>query len=529
MGKCKNKTVLERQVSWLFLPLATVLAIAGCGGGSSGGGDGDDGGNGGNEGDDPPNVSTLSDSRQALAIAYSIAGQANTLPGQALAQSGSAAEDEQVGAMAQSKSVSTATTTEPYDNCSAVDDSVDPGFVAQEGNVIDLSEVDFPSPFTSSASVASGAADDARGRANCDVSQARVLGAYDIAQREDVDTYPNRRLVFAEAGGLGGDTLSFDDAPDPSRSLQLESPLAGLSIPVLRYRMYLCDGCVDGDLSDWLGTPGEDLTSVAFLEMDMEINGNQSYSRLGTLDDPFVLQAAQDSGGTGDIRLDINGEYEVRSSATQGCGVNATLSTEESGPLYVESLTADEVTPTSGGIDITPAGSEETYTVEFPSGGGEVLVNGQQASEDDLSAVAACGYVESTEEPEPEEAPDITGTWAMSECEQSDTDQWTSITYTFNSDGSGEATQEAFDSEACDTPENSDTQPFDYEVGEAVDNSPQSVQAYELDLFYDIGVEVYDLFGVDGSTLYLSDPAANPDEEQFRDDELFTDFGYERQ
>uniref|UniRef100_UPI0035695C06 hypothetical protein n=1 Tax=Marinobacter sp. TaxID=50741 RepID=UPI0035695C06 len=145
-------------------------------------------------------------------------------------------------------------------------------------------------------------------------------------------------------------------------------------------------------------------------------------------------------------------------------------------------------------------------------------------------AVSACGYIEDTSTPqEPEEAPDITGTWAMSECEQSGSSQWTSLAYTFNPDGSGELVGEVFDNEACEQPIATPTEPFSYVVGEPVDNSPQSVQAYELDLFYDSGVEVYDLYGIDGNTLLLTDPAANPDEEQFRDTQLFTDFGYQRQ
>lgn len=520
MSEYKSARIGAERAKWTMLPLATAVALAGCGGGSSGGGD--DAGGGGS-------TSGLSDAQQAVAVAYTIAGQADSLSNLAVEQSASAGNSED-GFSSESFTFSAASTEEPYDDCNAVDDSVDRGFVVQSGDALDLADIDFPSPFTSSVNNNLGLKADARGRANCDIGQLKALGAYDIAQREDIDQDPGKRLVYARAGGLAGSSLSFDSVAEVSESFQLESSVGGVSFPNLRYEMYVCNGCVDGDLSDWTGDPAKHITSVTFLEMEIGVDGGSTYSRLGTIDEPFVLQSAPDAGGTGDVRVEVNGEYEVTyGSDAEGCGLNAKLSTDEVGPLYVDSLMADTVTPKRGAINVSPAGSDKTFTVEFPAGGGSPLIDGRAVDEDDMDAVVRCGYVESTDIAPPDVAPDISGTW-QSPCRQVQEDSWLNLTYTFNANGTGDAEFALFSDDSCSVNTESGTNVFTYHVGSAVDNSPQAVPAFELDLnFYEMGETVYDLYGVDGNTLFLTDPADNPDQEQFRDDRLFMGFGYQRQ
>ncbi|WP_372971974.1 hypothetical protein, partial [Marinobacter sp.] len=150
------KTGLEPG-AWKLLPLVAALAIAGCGGGSSGGDgveDGNDGGNGvgdgGGGGGNGSEGSGLSGSQQAIAVAYTVAGRAESLADQAIDQSSGAAGGDESGVSAQSSLVSAANTTEPFDDCVAVDDSVEAGFRIQEGDALDLANVEFPEQFTSS-------------------------------------------------------------------------------------------------------------------------------------------------------------------------------------------------------------------------------------------------------------------------------------------------------------------------------------------------------------------------------------------
>lgn len=378
MDKCKNTFIVTSGKTRKALPFLAAVAVAGCGGGGSGGGDGGD----------PTGTSSLSDSQKAVAAAYTIAGQANSLSDQAVNQASGAAD---TGGTVDSQSFSAANTQDPFDECARIENSVDAGFLTQEGEVLDVSAITtFPAPFTQPANDSLGQKEDAVGRANCTIDQLNVLGAYDIAQREGIGGDPGKRLVFAEAGGLGDASLSFAVPPDVSKSMELETSATSLSIPTLRYRMHICNGCVGGDLSDWTGDPDIDITSVAFIELETVISGNSSYVKMGsTPDEPFVLQTAP--GGAGDVQVDVDGEYQVTNGGAEGCTLGATISTENSGPLFVDSFVDDNAAPTGGAIDITPTGSGETFRVEFVPGG--PLVNGQPVSEQDLTAVNNCGFV----------------------------------------------------------------------------------------------------------------------------------------
>lgn len=506
--------------------IVTATVLAACNSSSSDGGDST--GDSGSNGSGGSGSVDLSAEERVLGAAGSMAGQFMSVSQSATEQAGGTLPDSRqartAGALARNNDISL--------QCDgAVDASADGGFEANEGAVYSVAELTWKSQFSNAAAFPEGSAtsSDYQGRFNCiqndadDNPVAETLGAFDIAQRESIDGNDEKRLVHAVSGGLGSTSLDFDQQPDTNTPLSIMSDAGGFSMDILlRYDLQLCRGCVAGSLDDWTGDPNLDVTSVAFLEMDMSTNGTDMLVTAGERETPFVFQSEADGNGA---RVTADGRLQYTGSG--GCRYDVTLDSNNDA-LYFDDLSDEAGTPTGGTTRVTDNDTGQTYEVDYSSGSPRVYLNGTDVTPANTGNIDACGFQDvggSETGSDTDTGSDLAGTWEPEFCEQLSVDESVNAQYTFT-DSSVTATLTRYSDDSCSPGEVSNVQSatWSYTLGDAVAQTDGLGDAIELDMISsDAQVnDKYDIVRVVDDRLYLGepDPTTGAQDPQFRSENL---------
>ena len=484
------------------LPLALAVSVpfllSGCFGGSSS-----------SSSDDPPSTSQLTEEEQVLGAATVGLQRAQTIQDQAEAQT-EPRDNPDPGSSGDSSGLSTAAAV-PEDPEFTCDEG---GYYFKEGGeLFQVGDDDFPQAHFSNADSVDGASGDPRDaviRGDC-VSQLdedsvfSYEGGLNLVQREQMHSSEGR-LIWLQVGSLPD---GIEGEPDPEGFMEFESGDFGGS----RFRMqvFACEGCVDGDLSNFDGDPKLDATSVSFGELDFNLDGFSAQARTGaSLDDPFVMQTARVDDSSANVTLD--GELQFVDSE-QGCGFDVTYATAR--PLLIENYAGSRPDTVDGEISVTSNESGRTFDVEYHADG-EVTIteNGSTVTVEPSEEAAGCGFFAPGQEFEGvPTASDLAGTWGRV-CEPSE-GVWVSEEFTFDESGEGVRDSRFFNNSDCTgEPEGEVEIGFDFAIGFGVPSEVDEVAGVEIDLFNrevisgdDVSVEseVFGAFGIGDNTLYWGD------------------------
>lgn len=397
----------------------------------------------------------------------------------------------------------------------------------QEGDLIDIDGIDFPAKFSNSPgdTMDNG---DFISRSNCFVTQEdeeiySFKGSFDIAYKAQVGG-TDGRIVYAQIGGFTG-TAKGDKADMEKFAKTATSTEQGDISSRIRGLIYSCEGCVSGDLSDFTGDAKRDATSISFLEMELDMPGIKADYQVGKSGlSPFVF-ISEDHDTYTYVTLDGLLKYHDHDS---GCGFDVTYQTREA--LMIEGYETGQPKTVGGELRITDNESNEDYFVSYQLDGSIKVANdeGLYFIQEPSQAAQDCGFVMRAPDDGSNDgtAPDLANTTWDSACIRIGASSWGELTYAFAGDQTVEVETRVYDNDGCTENEQIHSRTADYQVGDAIDNSSQTVQAYEIDFVYGTDDTVYDLYGVDGNALYLGDVMEGPDQQQFRDDQLDMDVPY---
>ncbi len=501
----KNLRSASALPRWLLIGAIGAVA-AGCGGGgssSSGGGDPEQG---------------LTEEEQAMAAAMmgsSIVGMAHNY-----AES-SAEEPEEPGQGGSTLSMLASTSTPQITDtvllsyrCDELDGFDGEGQVRFEDGLSGMmNSVEFPAQHFS-GELADGTDSGARMRADCVVAEEggdelmRTHGSFDLAQR----SYTEGRAIYAAAGAHAGD--GRDDAPDTQGYMESGMRYGSgtgeeFLTSLYRYEMWYCEACVDGDLNNFTGSEAFDVTSVSNIDMAISMEGLAMDVQLGEFGGtPFVFTSSEAGSGAAEVSLDGRMAYLDRNT---GCGIDATYETVES--LHISDYDTDDSSTDSGEIKVTLNESSATYTVTFNNGQPTLFnASGAVVTPEMSDAAARCGFDTGGDGAATGGTDDLAGVW-VSGCMQMDQSTWGQLTLEITPTLYIE-TARLYDEGACmgSATETNGTN-WSYIVGAEVSTEPG---AYELDLYKLDGSRVFDIFKIEGDSLYLGAPDSGPDDEPSR-------------
>lgn len=508
---------------WLLFGAIGALAV-GCGGSGSGG-------------DNPDTTKKTSLSEEEQALGAAVLGVTLTSMVQQQAENSAEPPENQTGSTAglgYSSAQTAATSDDVPLNFECTQGTVRSDF----GDLIDLASVSFPAAsFQNIGSLAftSGSADDMQMRVNeCIISDdggvelLRMDGSADVGQLVGIND-SGARAVYAVAGAYAGDGRA--DVPDTDGYLESSVSFGAHEMDMrARYKFWLCEGCVDGDMGNFTGT-SLDVTSVSFIDMRFSYSDDSDIEiytgKFGG--DPFVFSSS-DAGG-GNAEVDLGGRMAYTDHNT-GCGFDVTYATERT--LFLSGYDTESSSTDDGEIRVTLNETGSTYTVAFSNGDATVWdAVGNVVTPEPSERAIECGFVDGggvDDEGNTETgSDDPSGTW-RSQCKQMGVDTWGQLTLTFEGAISQSVEQAyVYDNDTCSGmwQDGSATSSWHYTVGNAVSTEPG---AYEID-FINLNDqrEVFDIFKIDGNTLYLGAPDSGPDQAAYRPTVIDTSWAFAKQ
>ncbi len=397
-----------------------------------------------------------------------------------------------------------------------------------DGDLIAIHNLEFPSQFKNAGSLdGQGNSDDARLRADCVVTMDgedffHFKGSLDVAQQENIN---DGRVVVARIGGFTGP--SADDAPDLTEAMETAVTFDGdLSESRFRAEIYACEGCIDGDLSNFGDNPELDSLSVSFMDMIVRLQGLNAAFRAGeSLANPFVMKT-QATGTQGQAEVELDGLLKFEDLDT-GCGFDVTYATSQA--LLVNEYDKEGEAETVGGkMDVTLNESGNIYTVEFqPDGDVRVFdSSGSEVTPDPSTDAQSCGFfLEGADDSTG--AAELEGTF-VSPCVQisgdPDPDLWAEHTYEFSGSGDVSLTLESFTNDTCSVTDQSETVEYSYSLGNDVPQADGRGDAVEIDFTSDSQSDIFDIARIESGVLYFGEPSpfSMPDSESVRPDTINT-------
>lgn len=214
-------------------------------------------------------------------------------------------------------------------------------------------------------------------RADCEMSgegySMVTKGAADVMMR-DIGVDQGRAIAMQIGSGN-----KFEDAPDISSFYVSETRSGSVSlVNKMHGELYNCEGCLDGDLSNFNGNPN-DVTASAFMVMRLEADSEWFKLQMGdSVADHFVMVAKD--VGSGRVKMEVDGRL-IHEDHNR-CNFDVTYDTEQ--PVVTTNFQQGGDETEDGRINVTDNSSGEVYVVEFHANG-DVTVNGNLVDVDKVA------------------------------------------------------------------------------------------------------------------------------------------------